>query len=305
MSDARMTRQKASDVPVPEGDRSDHPLRGGEPFRFGDQPVVETPGGLRVPKLGLGTYELEGDQCREMVAEALELGVRHIDTAQGYGNESGVAAGIAASGVPRDEVFVTTKVDNDNHDPGELTQSVEASLERLDTDHVDLLLIHWPVHWETINATLNTLAQVQGSGMAHHIGVSNFTIEQLDQVAHLAPLEVLQVECHPFLQQRELRSWCVDAGWVFTAYSPVARGAVMDDETLVEIAVARSTSPATVALAWLLAQDGVIAIPRTGDPEHLRANWEALSLELSSDELARIDQLDEGRRLIDPDHAPW
>lgn len=305
MSDADTTAQRKAAVPVPEGDWSDHPPRHGDPLRFVDQPVVETPGGLRIPKLGFGTYELDDDQCRDMVAEALELGVRHIDTAQGYGNESGVAAGIAAAGVPRGEVFVTTKIDNDNHEPGELTQSVEASLERLDTDHVDLLLIHWPVHWETINATLNTLAQVQASGMAHHIGVSNFTVEQLDQVAHLAPLEVLQVECHPFLQQRELRSWCVNAGWVFTAYSPVARGAVLHDETLGDIAAARSTSPATVALAWLLAQDGVIAIPRTADPEHLRANWQARSLELSPDELAQIDQLDEGRRLVDPDHAPW
>lgn len=305
MSDAHVNPPPASDVPVPEGDRSDHPLHHGEAFRFGDQPVVKTPGGLRMPKLGLGTYELHDRQCHEMVAGALDLGVRHIDTAQSYGNESGVAAGIAAAGVSRDEVFITTKVDNDNHEPGELTKSVEASLERLDTDHVDLLLIHWPVDWETINATLNTLAQVQASGMAHHIGVSNFTIEQLDQVVHLAPLEVLQVECHPYLQQRELRSWCVDAGWVFTAYSPLAQGAVIDDDTLDEIAASRSASPATVALAWLIAQDGVVTIPRTHDPAHLRANWEALSLELSPDDLIRVDELDQGRRFVDPDHAPW
>lgn len=292
-------------VPVPEGDGTDHPLRGVEDHRFTDQPVAESFTGLRVPKLGLGTAGLHGGQCREIVSEALELGVRHLDTAQAYGNETDVGAGIEAAGVACDEIFVTTKVDDDSHEPGDLVSSVEASLDRLGTDHVDLLLIHWPVHWEIVAATIHTLGQVQASGMAHHVGVSNFTVGQLDEVAHLAPLEALQVECHPFFQQPELRSWCVDAGWVFTAYSPLAQGEVHGDEALNEIAASRSVSPTAVALAWLIGLDGVTAIPRTSDPDHLRDNWSALSIDLTPDERARIDALDRGLRLVDPEHAPW
>lgn len=286
-------------VPVREDDWSDHPLRNVDDQPFAGHPVAVSEHGLRLPKFGLGTYQLEGAGCRAMVAEAIELGVRHVDTAQAYGNEADVGAGIRDASIPRDEVFITTKIDDDNHEPAELVNSVEASLERLGTDHVDLLLVHWPVEWDVIGATLSTLAQVHASGLAHHIGVSNFTVEQLDQVASLAPLEVLQVECHPFLQQRELRRWCAEAGWLFTAYSPIARGAVFDDETLDEIAAAHSVSPSAVALAWLMADDAVTVIPKTSDPDHLRANLDSLHLELSSDELARIDALDSGRRLVD------
>jgi 2,5-diketo-D-gluconate reductase B len=292
-------------VLVTEGDTSPHPLAGGVPARFGDQPVVATANGLQMPKLGLGTYQLMGDECRDVVAAALELGVRHIDTAQSYGNEAAVGAGLESSGVARDDVFVTTKIDDDRHSPADLVRSVEESLARLGTDHVDLLLVHWPVEWDIIAATLQTLAQVQASGMAHHIGVSNFTVEQLESVQSFAPLEVLQVECHPFFQQRELRSWCARADWIFTAYTPLAKGAVADDDTLRDIASAHSTSPATVALAWLVAQDHVVAIPRTRSQSHLEANWAALSLRLSSEELRRIDELDVGRRLVNPAHAPW
>ena len=289
---------------VGEGESSAHPTIG-EVDRFRGQPVVTTPTGLRVPKFGIGTWQLDDAEAADIVSAALDLGVRYIDTAEMYGNERGVGEGISRSGVPRSEVFVTTKIDNRSHEPDAVVAATEASLSRLGTDHVDLLLIHWPTEWDRIGATLSTLAQVQASGMAHHIGVSNFTVDQLDQIADFAPLEMLQVECHPFFQQSELRTWCDHHGWAFTAYSPLARGEVLDNDVLQAIAASHDVSPATVTLAWHLRQDGLTVIPRTSNIEHLRSNFDALELELTDDELARIDGLDEGRRLVSPDHAPW
>jgi len=156
-----------------------------------------------------------------------------------------------------------------------------------------------------VGATLSTMAQLQASGPARHLGVSNFTIDQLRQVSDFGPIEVLQVECHPFLQQEELRSWCVEHGWAFTAYSPIARGDVIDDDTIESIADAHDTDPAAIALAWLLSKAQVTTIPKTISEEHLASNFAALDIELSDDEVGRIDALDEGRRLVDPDSAPW
>ena len=270
-----------------------------------NQSSVTLPSGLSMPTLGLGTWQLEGDDARRMVRAAVDAGYRHVDTAQGYGNERAVGQGIRDSGVARSEIFLTTKVDNDRHEPADLVASVEQSLERLATDHVELLLLHWPTNWARIAATLSTMAQVQASGLAHHIGVSNCTVEQLGEVSGVAPLEVLQVECHPYLQQRELRSWCAQHDWAFTAYSPIARGDVIDDATIRSIADAHDTDPAAITLAWLLSKPQVTAIPKTSSEEHLAANLSALEIRLSDDEIERIDALDEGRRLIDPDSAPW
>ncbi len=295
----------AAPVPVPEGDGSPHPTADRAPRDFGGQPVVTMPSGDPVPKLGLGTYQLDTDQAAELVEAALDLGMRHIDTAQMYGNEQGVGIGIERSDVARDDVFLTTKVDNHNHEPGDLVRSVEESLERLGTDHVDLLLIHWPVEIDRMAATLDTLAEVQASGRAHHIGVSNFTRAQLDRFSPNAPLEVLQVECHPLFQQHELRAWCVDHGWALTAYSPLAQGEVMDDETLTTIADEHGVTPAQISLAWLLAQPQVNTIPRTTSIDHLRSNWAALDVELSRDDLVRLTGADRDQRVVDPDFAPW
>lgn len=291
-------------VLVTEDDRSPHPTVDAVP-RFVDQATVTLPSGLRMPKLGLGTWQMDDGEARDMTRSALELGLRHIDTAQMYGNERGVGLGLNDSRVDRSDVFITTKLDNDKHEPDDLVASVEDSLRLLDTDHVDLLLVHWPTSWDRIGATLTTLSQVQASGLALHIGVSNFTVEQLDQVGELAPLEVLQVECHPFLQQRELRSWCVDRNWAFTAYSPLARGEVRDDDTVRSIADAHDTDPTAISLAWLLSKPQVTTIPKTTNPDHLASNRSALDIELSDDEIRRLDDLDAGRRTVDPDFAPW
>ncbi|MGB3734125.1 MAG: aldo/keto reductase [Ilumatobacter sp.] len=270
-----------------------------------DQPTVRLPSGATIPAFGLGTWELEADEVSEIVGAALDLGVRHVDTAQMYGNEADVGRAIAASDVERSEVFLTTKVANDRHGPDELRASVEESLEKLRTDHVDLLLIHWPVDFDRMDETLAALASVHEDGLASHLGVSNFTREQLDRSVDLAPLEVLQCECHPFLQQVDLRAWCADHGWGFTAYSPLARGEVFHSDVLDDIAAEKDVSSGAVALAWLLAQPQVVTIPKTTDAEHLEENCSALTIELDQLELDRISGLEEGRRLVDPDFAPW
>lgn len=291
-------------VLVGEGEGTAHPTVG-EAARFVDQPTVSLPSGLAIPKLGFGTWQLEGDDARRMVSAALGAGFRHIDTAQMYGNEADVGRGLSDSGVDRSDVFLTTKIDDEDHEPHDLVASVEESLELLGTDHVDLLLVHWPSHWDRVAATLSTMAQVQASGLARHIGVSNFTLDQLREVSDFAPIELLQVECHPFLQQRGLRAWCVEHGWAFTAYSPIARGEVLDDDTIAGIADAHGADPAAIALAWLLSKPQVTAIPKTTSEEHLQSNLDALTIELTDDEIARIDELDDDRRMVDPDSAPW
>ena len=290
---------------VTENDSADHPTVGAPVRRFDDQPTVVTNRGLAVPSLGFGTWQLDDDTAARMTERAIDIGYRHIDTAQMYRNEGGVGSGIAASGIDRDELFLTTKVDNDAHEPDDLVASVERSLDLLKTDHVDLLLIHWPVHYDRISATLAALAQVHAAGLARHIGVSNFTIDQLDHVKDMAPLEVLQVECHPFFQQRELRRWCVENDWVFTAYSPIAQGQVFDSEELGELAERVGCSPAQLALAWLIGLDNVTAIPRTSSSDHAAGNFDAATIDLGDEVRSAIDQLDRGDRLVDPDIAPW
>ncbi len=294
----------APTVLVGESDSTAHPTVGA-PDRFTEAPSVTLPSGLAIPKLGLGTWELEGDDARRIVAAALDAGFRHLDTAQMYGNEREVGHGLSESGVDRSDVFITTKIDNDHHEPADLVASVEQSLERLGTDHVDLLLLHWPAHWDRVAATLSTMAQVQASGLARHIGVSNFTLDQLREASKFAPIEVLQVECHPFLQQAELRDWCVENSWAFTAYSPIARGEVIDDDTIAEIADAHGSDGAAIALAWLLSKPQVTAIPKTTSEEHLASNLDALDIVLTAEEIERIDALDANRRMVDPASAPW
>ena len=159
---------------------------------------------------------------------------------------------------------------------------------------------------DRIAATMAALANVHADGLARHIGVSNFTIEQLDEVTKMAPIEALQIECHPFFQQRELQAWCVEHDIALTAYSPVAQGAVFDDDTLTGIAEAHDTNPGAVALAWLLTRDHVCAIPRTSSADHLADNFAALDVELDEDEIARIDALDDpDGRIVSPPFAPW
>lgn len=261
--------------------------------------------GTEVPALGLGTWMLEGRACREAVRDALEIGYRHVDTAQAYGNEDEVGRGLADSGVPRDEVWLTTKVWLENLDHDRTLESTRASLRRLGTDHVDLLLIHWPpTGGVPIAEPLRALRRLQEDGRVRHIGVSNFTPTLLDEALDEAEIFCNQVEYHPFLAQDDLLRTCQEWDLLLTAYSPLARGRVLDDPVLREIGDRRGKSPAQVTLRWLLQQEQVVAVPKAASAEHRRANLEVFDFQLSLDEMEAIHGLARGERIIDPEFAP-
>lgn len=260
--------------------------------------------GVRVPVLGLGTWRLEGRTCLRAVEEALSLGYRHVDTAQAYDNEEEVGRALRASGVPREEVFLTTKVWMESLDRGSVLHTTRESLRRLATGYVDLLLIHWPSPTVPLEETLGAFRQLQEEGKARHVGVSNFPPSMLRRALELAPVLCDQVEYHPFLGQRALLDLARRHDLLITAYSPLARGAVSRDRTLQEIGERHGKTPSQVALRWLIQQDRVAAIPKASRPEHLRANLEVFDFVLSDEEMRRIHALDRGWRLIDPGIAP-
>ena len=259
--------------------------------------------GWKAPALGLGTWLLEGSDCAAAVPIALELGYRHIDTAQIYGNEAEIGRALAAASLEREELFLTTKIWNDNHAADRVVSSTEESLRRLGTDYVDLLLIHWPVEFDRVGETLEAMVGLQQRGLARAIGVSNFTLEQFQHAAELAPVACNQVEYHPFLDQRALRDAVRAADAVLTAYSPLARGGVLDDETLTAIGEGHGKTAAQVTLRWLLDQD-ILVVPKATGRKHLAANLDVFDFSLSPDERSRIDQLARGERLLTPPFGP-
>ena len=271
-----------------------------------DQPVM-TANGAEIPKLGFGTWKLKGEDASNAVKVALDAGYRHIDTAQAYENEAQVGAGLKASGVARDDVFVTTKVWMSRFGAGDLEASVKESLSRLDLDHVDLILLHWPNPDFRLEETISALNAVRAGGLSRHIGVSNFTTKWLGEATacSTAPLAVNQVEYHPFLDQTPVLDALKDYGMGLMAYCPIAQGRVFEEPTLKDIAAAHGKNPAQIALRWLIQQDPVCAIPRSSKAEHIRSNFDIFDFQLSQDEMARIGALKSSTdRLIDPSWAP-
>jgi 2,5-diketo-D-gluconate reductase B len=268
-------------------------------------PILTTPR-LAIPRLGLGTWPMRGAEAQRAVESALALGYRHIDTAAMYGNEEAVGAAIAASGLGREEIFLTTKVWWTDLAPDALRASAEASLERLRTPHADLILIHWPAKGMDLPASLEALARLQADGLARAVGVSNFPPGLLRRALDLAiaPLAALQVECHVYLWQESLAALCRAHGLAMTAYSPIAKGQVNDDPVLQRIAARHGASPVQVALAWLLAQENLVAIPKSARPEGQRENLAAAALRLDAEDMAAIAALPKDRRFVNPDFAP-
>ncbi|HYE95747.1 MAG TPA: aldo/keto reductase [Rubricoccaceae bacterium] len=261
--------------------------------------------GVPMPVLGLGTWLLRGDACRRAVADALAVGYRHVDTAEMYENEEAVRRGMADSGVPRADVFLTTKVWRDHLRRADLPHAVAGSLRRLGTDYVDLLLVHWPNEAVPLDETLGALQEVQAAGKARLIGVSNFPAPLLQEALALAPdLACDQVEYHILLGQEDVLDVVRPRGMVLTAYSPLARGRVAKDETVQTIAAVHGVSASHIALAWLLRQDRVAVIPKASTREHLEANLAALDFQLSDEETAALDALPKHRRFVSPDWAP-
>ena len=262
--------------------------------------------GARIPAIGLGTWELSGRLAARVVEQALRLGYRHIDTAQVYDNEREVGDGLRASGVRRDDVFLTTKVWTNHFAPHDLERSVKESLARLRLPSVDLLLLHWPNPQVPLAETLGALSHAKTMGLARHIGVSNFTVALIEQAVALSPEPLVcnQVEYHPYLDQAKVRTACDQHGLALVAYSPIAKGRIKSDQTLAEIGRVHRKTAAQVCLRWLV-QQNVAAIPRTSRIERLSENFEIFDFELSDDEMSRIAALANPKgRLTDFGFAP-
>ena len=260
--------------------------------------------GVTVPRLGFGTWQIEGSDAREAVRDALEIGYRQIDTAQAYGNEAEVGAGIADSGVDRGEVFLTTKIFPGEFEPEALRAAADTSLTALDTEYIDLLLLHWPDDSVPLEQTLAALVALREAGKIRQLGVSNFPAALLEEALERAPVFCDQVEYHPFLGQDPLLELARANDVLVTAYSPLAHGRVPDDEALAEIGQAHGKSAGQVALRWLLDQPNVSPIPKASSHERRVENFEVFDFELTDEERARIDGLPKDDRQIDPDFGP-
>ncbi|WP_020209792.1 2,5-didehydrogluconate reductase DkgB [Gilvimarinus chinensis] len=261
-----------------------------------------------IPQLGMGTYRLQGEVAYKSVQMALDVGFRHIDTAQIYGNEEDVGRAIAESSVARNDVFITTKVWNDKLSQKEFLPSVKQSLEKLKTDYVDLVLIHWPSPQggEPMQEYLGELLKAQQEGLAKQIGVSNFTIAQTQQALDILPAGALatnQIEVHPYLTNDALRDYCHINQVQVTGYMPFAVGKVLQDKTIISIAEKYRATPAQIVLAWSLSQD-MVTIPSSTKRGNLEANFSAQEIQLETDDVAAISALNCGDRQANPDFSP-
>jgi 2,5-diketo-D-gluconate reductase B len=262
--------------------------------------------GLNMPRLGLGTYRMQGDVCREAVESALELGYRHIDTAAMYGNEEAVGAAIAAASVPRASLHVTTKVWHDKLVPDALVKSFDESLNKLQMDYVDLYMVHWPAASMDLGALFEALERLKSDGRTRAIGVCNFTVELLRKVVEDvgASIACNQVEYHVLLDQTPVRNYLRSKSIGMVAHCPLAQGTLVENPELIGIAKKHGASPAQVALKWLLDQDGVAAIPKAARRESQQSNLDALKLQLDDDDRRVIAALPKNRRFVKPPFAP-
>jgi 2,5-diketo-D-gluconate reductase B len=245
--------------------------------------------GANIPLVGLGTWELRGRACARVVEQALRLGYRHIDTAEMYDNERDVGEGLHASGVPRGEVFVTTKIWPSHFSPLALERAARDCLARLRLRHVDLLLLHWPNPQVAMSETIGALCKVKRDGLARHIGVSNFTVALLDEALRVAsePLVCDQVECHPFLDQSKLIAACRRHGMAAVAYSPLARGDIRRNQVLARVGAAHKKTAAQICLRFLV-QQNIVVIPRTSKVERLAENAAIFDFKLTEAEMAQV-----------------
>ena len=257
--------------------------------------------GAEIPAIGFGTSSL--GNCGEIVANALKAGYRHIDTAWKYGTERGVGEGMRASGVPRSEIFLTTKVTHEYLRADDFARSVDESLKNLGVDHVDLLLVHWPNPEIPLSEPMPALAKAKRQGLTRHIGVANFTIALLDEAIRLCPepLVNLQAEYHPHLDQTKLLEACRRRGLIFTAYCPLGRGRLLRDPVLADIAARKGRPLAQIALRWLVQQGNIIPIPRSSNAGRMAENLDVFDFALTDEEMKRISALKRpDGRIADP-----
>src|SRR3954468_7290440 len=261
-------------------------------------PDITLNDGNTIPQLGFGVFQIEPDETAEAVQRALDVGYRHIDTAEGYQNEAGVGEAVRASGLSRDEVFVTSKLDNSQHRPDDARRAFETTLSELQMDHVDLFLIHWPLptlYDGDFVSTWKTLEEFKADGRARSIGVSNFQVDHLKRLeaeSDVVPA-VNQIELHPYLLNEEVRSYGESRGVATEAWSPIAKGQVLDDPVVTEIASAVGRTPAQVVLRWHIQRDSIV-FPKSNTPERIEENFALFDFELDDDAMSQISGLDRG-----------
>lgn len=262
--------------------------------------------GTKVPALGFGTWQLTGENCIKAVTKALQLGYRHIDTAQIYENEGEVGQALLNSGVARKDIFLTTKVWMTNYKRKDVLSSVETSLKKLHTDYVDLLLIHWPNEEVPLRETLQAFGELQKSGKVKHIGVSNFTVELMRQAIEEfeAPIACNQVEYHVLLSQKPVLDFARKHDLMVTAYSPLARGKLENNDTLRDIAAKHGKTVGQIALRWLLDQPNVAAIPKASSESHIKQNLNIFDFKLDLEDTEALNALNGSTRLVNPEWAP-
>jgi 2,5-diketo-D-gluconate reductase A len=273
-------------------------------------PTIKLNDGHDIPQLGFGVFKVDPDETERIVSDALAAGYRHIDTAAVYGNEIGVGRAIAASGIPRDELFITTKLWNSDQGTQSAFDAIDLSLERLQLDNVNLYLIHWPrPDLDRYLETWLAMEQIRDAGKATSIGVSNFHVPHLEKLlagSSTVPA-VDQLELHPTFQQRPLRAWGAEHGMAIEAWGPLGQGKydLLGMPALTEIAAAHGVAPAQVVIRWHL-QSGIIVFPKSNSAERMRQNFDVFGFELTADEMAAIDALDAGNRVgADPDAATF
>ncbi|HET9904343.1 MAG TPA: aldo/keto reductase [Xanthobacteraceae bacterium] len=271
------------------------------------KPLNVSAHGAEFPAIGFGTLDL-AEKAAPLVAQAIRDGYRHIDTARKYGSEEGVGEGIRASGIPRSEIWVTTKVTEDNAREKDFMNSVETSLKAMRLDYIDLLLIHWPQPKVPLAETVGALVKAKRQGLARHVGVSNFTLALLDEAVRLSPepLVTNQLEFHAYLPQQKLYEACRRYGMVLTAYSPTARGELLKDPVVNEIARAKGRTPAQIALRYVIQHPGIAAVPRAFESAHAAENINVFDFSLTEEEMARLRALNARRlRVVNPpERAP-
>jgi 2,5-diketo-D-gluconate reductase A len=273
-------------------------------------PTIQLNDGHHIPQLGFGVFKVDPDETERIVSDALEAGYRHIDTAAVYGNELGVGRAIAASGIPRDELFITTKLWNSDQGTRSAFEAIDSSLEKLQLDSVNLYLIHWPrPDLDRYLETWLAMEQIRADGKVTSIGVSNFHVPHLEKlIAGSSTVPAVdQLELHPTFQQRELRAWGAEHGMAIEAWGPLGQGKydLLGMPEITRVAAAHGVAPAQVVIRWHL-QSGIIVFPKSNSSQRMRENLDVFGFELSADEMAAIDALDAGNRVgADPDAATF
>jgi 2,5-diketo-D-gluconate reductase A len=261
-------------------------------------PTITLPNHETIPQLGFGVYQVDPEETARIVKYALDTGYRHIDTAEMYGNEAGVGEAVKQSGLNRSDVFITSKLNNGYHKPDDVKAAFEESLSKLATDYLDLFIIHWPLPTRYNGdyvSTWKALIEIQKSGKAKSVGVSNFEVTHLERImseTDTAPA-VNQIELHPYFQNRTVADYCRKNNIPVEAWSPIAQGGVLKDETIIDIAGDVGKTPAQVVLRWHI-QHGYIIFPKSANPKRIKENFTIFDFELTSQHMERIDALDKG-----------